>query len=129
MCSQKRKAADDTDEDFQLPNGMPLPLWVSCMDSLNLYQEGVLLPDELKLSKAAARQVRRIREWAAQTNAPRMAQLPPDPRNPAGPAPSPPPTAFAQAVRPDAVIAAPSPWDPDILERVARLKNGPRVCV
>ena len=66
MCSQKRKAADDTDEDFQLPNGMPLPLWVSCIHSLNLYQEGVLLPDELKLSKAAARQVRRIREWAAQ---------------------------------------------------------------
>ena len=49
-----------------------IPEWVSCTNSLMLYEQDVPLPDELKLSKTEIEKVRRIREWAKQTNAPRI---------------------------------------------------------
>ena len=45
------------------------------MDSLTLYREGVPLPDDLKLSKKAVRQVCAIREWAARENKSRQADF------------------------------------------------------
>ena len=130
-CSQKRKA-DDEDPDA-LGSSFSFPPWIVCMNSLMLYQDGVELPDELKLSKKAAREVRRIREWAMETNAAKQSAW--EAGQPAEQAVlSPPQTVHVDALRPTGVTPAPtrmpqacSPWDPATLEMVARAKSGPRV--
>ena len=61
LPAQKRKATSDWDATWG-PGVCAFPPWVVCMDSLTLYREGVPLPDDLKLSKKAVRQVYAIRE-------------------------------------------------------------------
>ena len=120
MCGatwQKRKHSADDDDEFGL-----YPTWVSCMDSLVLFNKGVKPPADVKLSKEAAAEVRRVRAWAKEMNSLPIAEqlrqaevdLPPPP--PA--APTPPPVAMD---------AARAPFDPALLARVAQLKNAPRV--
>ena len=57
FAAQKRKAASKSD--------FPYPEWVVCINSLMLFERGVNLPEELKLSKKAVQELKAIRSWAA----------------------------------------------------------------
>ena len=53
FAAQKRKAASKSD--------FPYAEWVVCINSLMLFERGVNLPEELKLSKKAVQELKAIR--------------------------------------------------------------------
>ena len=94
------------------------------MDSLTLYREGVPLPDDLKLSKKAVRQVCAIREWAARENKNRQGAFEAELATP-----TPPQAARVEAVRSACVPPAAQAFvaDPATIARAAQLMRGPRL--
>ena len=90
-----------------------------------LYQNKVPLPEDLKLSKNALRQIRAIREWAARENKSRQndfeAALPPQMTPQTAPR--------VEAAGPTRASPAALAFvaDPATLARVAQLKRAPRV--
>ena len=91
------------------------------MDSLTLYREGVPLPDDLKLSKKAVRQVCAIREWAARENKNRQGAFEAELATP-----TPPQAARVEAVRSACVPPAAQAFvaDPATIARAAQLMRG-----
>ena len=123
FAAQKRKAASKSD--------FPYAEWVVCINSLMLFERGVNLPEELKLSKKAVQELKAIRSWAA---AAALTVGPDGGAQPAGAAEGPPLPPTPPTVQVDAVVpptrtplAALCEFDPAILARVAQLRNGPRV--
>ena len=116
-CHLQKRKHEDEDEVWQ-----QYPTWVTCMNSLILFNKGIFPPAEVKLSKEASSEVRRARAWAEQTAAVPMAEQlrQAEAASPPPPPPAPtPPTAAVDSERP--------PFDPAVLARVAQLKQGPRV--
>ena len=95
------------------------------MNSLTLYQEKMPLPEHLKLSKSAIRQINAIRQWAARENNSRQARF-----EAALPLQATPQTApRVEAAGPTRASPAALAFvaDPATLARVAQLKRAPRV--
>lgn len=118
-CAQKRKFTLEPD------SLRGLPPWVVCFDSADLAFKGVPLPDDLKLSNGALRELKAIREWAARTNVPAVAEQPPVAEQAAPPPPTPQTAHILRVVPPPCV--SPAVFDPAVLAKVAQLKSGPRV--
>lgn len=123
---QKRKHSEEGEDEFDGYN-CRYPTWVVCMDSLILFNRGVPPPPELRLSKGAAREVKRIRAWAAKTaELPMARQMDEADANAPQPPPPPPQTVHVQALR-SPLQQAPSQFDPETLRKAAALQKGPRV--